>query len=62
MRLAEDWGHWASDCAARDTTPEPAPPTEVTLTISTSGRVLDSHRLDLATGDTLLADVVPLFG
>ena len=60
-RLAADWGQWASDCANHTTRPavvESDP--VVTITASTGGRELWAHRMSVATGTVLLADVVPL--
>lgn len=59
--LAADWGQWASDCETRGQRPasgEAVP--AVTITASTGGRELWSHRVSVATGTVLLADVVPL--
>ena len=61
--LASDWADWASDCEARETVPDATPATEFELTFTDHfGQVLDSARVDLATGNALLADVVPMFG
>ncbi|MBD8869300.1 hypothetical protein [Nocardioides donggukensis] len=58
--LASDWAEWASACDARATQPPAAPVTDFTVTMSIGGRVVDAQRVDVATGDVLLADVVPM--
>lgn len=57
-RLAPDWSDWASRCESRET-PEQSAPEVLTLRMDCLGREVVCERIAVATGEPVLADLLP---